>query len=291
MTKKPLLHTATIFPGQTMTLEIYADPKYRGAWMFHCHNLYHMENVMMMYLKYNTFNDKKLPHMHNMGEHHSGYGSILSWIDDIPKVSGQYVTAAGGAHAGLNGSGADLQLNWRGNIDGNNGYFDAIVAASKNFTEDKKFTISTTVKHCLRVNECVYIDLNFENTKDRRTTTGLVGKTIRVFNSEIAVIDGAIGAQYDTDREEKKSTLSPAGRLSGAVTLPIGWNITTTAKAGCEGAYCADAYAQFIAKLKATPNVTFTLLDCKLSSDKDATGCFAQIMIGSDPYNFGNTGH
>ncbi|MGZ3804631.1 MAG: multicopper oxidase family protein [Pseudobdellovibrionaceae bacterium] len=61
--KKALLHTATIFPGQKVTLEFYADPAYRGAWMFHCHNLYHMANAMMMYLRYNTVTEEHMSHM------------------------------------------------------------------------------------------------------------------------------------------------------------------------------------------------------------------------------------
>ena len=67
--------------------------------------------------------------------------------------------------------------------------------------------------------------------------------------------------------------------------------VSATAKGGCEGAYCSDAFAQFIAKLKVSPNVTLTLIDCKASTDIQDTKCFANIMIGSDPFNFGSSGH
>lgn len=298
MAKKPLLHTATISPGQTMILEIYADPKYRGAWMFHCHNLYHMANVMMMYLKYNTYDGKNLPHLHKMGEQIAGHRGDWSWWDSIVNVSGQYVTLAGGSHAGTHGEGVDVQFNYRGNLGGNNGYIDAIASASKNLIGNKDYSISTTVKHCMRVNECVYIDLSVEKDNTSRTSSAYLGKTIRVYNSEYKVIDMAVGAQYETDNETHQSKVDPAGRLTGAYTLPLGtlgvlppgMVVTATAKGGCEGAYCGDAFAQFMAKLKVSPNVTFTLIDCKGSTDREETRCFANVMIGSDPINFGQ-GH
>jgi FtsP/CotA-like multicopper oxidase with cupredoxin domain len=41
----PMKDTATVFPGQTYTIDWVADNP--GYWVFHCHNLYHMLNGLM----------------------------------------------------------------------------------------------------------------------------------------------------------------------------------------------------------------------------------------------------
>ncbi|MGZ3773843.1 MAG: multicopper oxidase family protein, partial [Pseudobdellovibrionaceae bacterium] len=117
--KKALLHTATIFPGQKVTLEFYADPAYRGAWMFHCHNLYHMANNMMMYLRYDTINEEHMSHMRGHGDHGN---SILPGA--LAGLKNQFVTAGVGAAGGTDGLGATGQIRYSGTLGDNLGFID-----------------------------------------------------------------------------------------------------------------------------------------------------------------------
>ncbi len=40
----PLKHTANIGPKETLAFEFFADNP--GSWIFHCHNLYHLDSGM-----------------------------------------------------------------------------------------------------------------------------------------------------------------------------------------------------------------------------------------------------
>jgi hypothetical protein len=287
------MHTATIFPGQTMTLEIYADPKYRGAWMFHCHNLYHMANVMMMYLKYNTMEQKILPDLHHVGAHHSGDAQKQSWWDNVIKVDNQYFTVGGGAEVDhLGETSTDIQLKYRGNVKGDKGFINAFLSATKNYNGDRALTISTGVTYCDRIKnlDCISFNLQFINTRESQTITALAGKTYKPFNSDIVTIEAGAGPQFEIDKENHSTKVIPYMLLNGMVSVPVGWNIHVDTGVGCQGKLCTTLLAQFIAELRASRNITISL-NCSASTDKDLTGCFARFGFESSPIRMGAASH
>jgi hypothetical protein len=289
MESKPLLHTVTIAPSKTGVIEVYADPELVGAWMFHCHNLYHMANQMMMYLKYDNYQNPIVGHsdLAHDGHNNSGDKSNYTYWDGIKDVNAQYVAGWGGAHAGTKGQGIDAYVNYRGNLGGDLGYVDASIGASKNIIDNKDLNLSSKIRVCKEVNKCVYLNLSYEATADSNTSQVIIGKTHNIYNSEIVVFDGGAGMQCEENRETHAVKCAPAFAASGSGTATLGYNTNGTLKVGCEGAYCTEVYAEISAKMRVHPNVTFTLFDCKASTNKEETGCFTNIMFGTDPKAFG----
>lgn len=50
--RAPLKHTVNVAPGETVTIEFFADNP--GTWFFHCHNLYHLEGGMARLVEYES---------------------------------------------------------------------------------------------------------------------------------------------------------------------------------------------------------------------------------------------
>ncbi|MGZ3789400.1 MAG: multicopper oxidase family protein [Bacteriovorax sp.] len=297
--RKPLLHTATIFPGQEMELEIYADPALRGAWMFHCHNLYHMANDMMMYLKYNTI---KGDVMMNMNMDHSSHnhdqmdvksGGALSGVG---KMKNQYATVGVGVHGGTSDFGPDAQLNYRGTLGNNAGFINLNADVSSDFdnkTKEGRIVGKTMTRYCFEVNKCVTLNMTLKKALAGKINDvdSVVGGEYKVFNSDLLVLDGGAGVKCTDESNAGKLDCLPALNLSTSSSIDVGANTRVTVEAGCEGAYCSEAYADLNVKIKANPRITIIPIDCKISTNADETACFASVNFSSNPLGFGKRGH
>lgn len=285
--KKALLHTATIYPGQKVTLEFYSDPAYRGAWMFHCHNLYHMANDMMMYLKYDTVTDEHMSRMRTgaHGHHHSK--SILPGA--LAGLKNQYVVAGVGSGIGTSGVSPSAQVRYRGTLGDNMGFIDFNMDIAGNFNgSHKELEINGRLKHCFEVNKCVFLDLDLRRSnKEGKQTAGYAGGQYKPWNSELVVIESGIGAVCTQDLETKAINCAPGIKANAGSTIDAGWNTKVTGKVGCEGKYCKDFYASLQVAVTAHPRITVIPVHCKVSTNKDETACMAEIKIITDPMAIG----
>lgn len=287
--KKALLHTATIFPGQKVTLEFYADPAYRGAWMFHCHNLYHMANDMMMYLRYDTVTDEHMSHMrgHNHGNGHES--SLLPGA--LAGLKNQYVVAGIGSGVSTNGIGPSAQVRYRGTLGDNMGFIDFNVDAFGNAASSKKyFEINSRLKHCFEVNKCVFLDLSLRRSGDEREKVGYVGGLYKPWNSELLVIESGVGGVCTEEIGTKTIHCGPGIKANVGSTIDAGWNTKVSGKVGCEGQYCKDFFTSLQVSVTPHPRITVIPVHCKVSMDRKETACMAEIKITTDPIPFGK-GH
>lgn len=286
--KKALLHTATIFPGQKVTLEFYADPAYRGAWMFHCHNLYHMANDMMMYLRYDTVTDEYMSHMRSGGHGHGHETSILPGA--LAGLKNQYIVGGIGGGIGTDGLSQNAQVQYRGTLGDNMGFIDFNLDVSGNIAK-KDLEINSRLKHCFAVNKCVFLDLDLRRSKDSdNKTTGYVGGQYKPWNSELVVLESGAGSVCTQDLDTKAISCSPGIKANVGSTIDAGWNTKVTGKVGCEGKFCKEFYASLKVSVTAHPRITVVPVNCKVSTNREETACMAEIKIITDPIAFGK-GH
>jgi FtsP/CotA-like multicopper oxidase with cupredoxin domain len=296
---KPLLHTATIFPGQEAELEFYADPAYRGAWMFHCHNLYHMANDMMMYLKYNTV---KGDVMMNMNHGHHQHGEVAKEVKSgglfsgLTKMKNQYVDASIGFQGGTSDFGPHGEVTYRGTLGNNAGFvsFKANVYDEfDNKNKGQKVVASGLTRYCFEVNKCVTLNLKFKKLADGNVldTENTIGGEYKVFNSDLFVIDGGAGVKCTDEFNRGKLKCLPALNTALSSQIDVGWNTKVRMEAGCEGAYCSEAYASLNIKMRVSPFVTIVPLDCKISTDREESACFASVQFSINPVAIGKRSH
>lgn len=282
--KKALLHTATIFPGQKVTLEFYADPEYRGAWMFHCHNLYHMANDMMMYLKYDTLPDDYMSHSDHMGHNmshmdhadHSDHPTI-----DMKNQYGVVGVSSGYGTEGLENSAA---FRYRGTLGDNMGMIDFNLDISKtNSANSSNIKIDSKVKYCFEVNKCVFLDLFLHDpgVDAKRDGSVYIGKEYKPFNSDFVVLEAGAGTICSD------GSCAPAVKANLKSTIDAGWNTKLTGQIGCEGKFCTEFFAGLDVSVTANPRITVIPLSCKISTNKDETSCMAKIKFITDPLPMG----
>ncbi|MDD4974880.1 MAG: multicopper oxidase family protein [Bacteriovorax sp.] len=301
--KKPLFHTATIFPGQEVELEIYADPAFRGAWMFHCHNLFHMANDMMMYLKYNTIKGDVMTNMMNMNHtsmqsNHPNQMDIKSGtiLDGMKNMKNQYVTVGGGVHGGTSNFGPDAQVNYRGTFGNNAGFVNLHADLSSDFdnkNQEGRIVGKTKTRYCFEVNKCVNLDLSFKKALAGKLNDidATVDGEYKVFNSDLFVLNSGAGVKCVDENNIGKLDCLPAFKMSTSSSVDMGWNTKVTVEAGCEGAYCSEAYAALNIKIRANSRITIIPLDCKISSNAEETACFASVDFSTNPMPIGYSGH
>lgn len=286
--KKALLHTATIYPGQTMILEFYADPLYRGAWMFHCHNLYHMANDMMMYLRYDTVTDDHMNKMNHFRHHHTMMDDILP--APIAGIKNQYVVAVAGVHYGTEGLGPSINARYRGTLGNNAGFVDINMDLSGNNLQQKNrsFEIFSRSRYCFEVNKCVFLDFRLHNPEDQnKEISTYVGGQYKPWNSELLVLESGAGAVCRKGEEAKNGQCSLGLKNVLSSTWDAGWNTRVTGRVGCEGEYCKDFFGAFQAAVTPHPRITIVPINCKISTNKDETACFAEVRVQTDPIPVG----
>ncbi len=286
--KKALLHTATIFPGQKVTLEFYADPEYRGAWMFHCHNMYHMANDMMMYLRYDTVTDS---HMEKLN-HHQHNSSVLDKIlpGAIQGLKNQYVVAGVGTNGGTEGLGASAQVRYRGTLGDNMGFidFNTDISAGNLTSSNKRIEIASRLKHCFAVDKCVFLDFRLQQKNNEGNEKAIyVGGQYKVWNSDLLVLESGAGSLCQQSNNDKSVNCSPALKNNASTMIDAGWNTKVTGKVGCEGVYCGEFFGSLQVSVTANPRITVLPINCKVSTNMEETACMAEVRIITDPVAFG----
>ena len=303
--RKPLLHTATIFPGQEVELEFYADPAHRGAWMFHCHNLYHMANDMMIYLKYNTMKGDVMDYMDhgqragvdNNSDKYTGEevksGGIL---DGLTKMKNQYVVGSVGIQGGTADFGPKGEFNYRGTLGNNAGFINFKLNAADQFdnrTKAQTLVASGLTRYCFEVNKCVTLDMKFKklangNIVDMDNT---IGGEYKVFNSQLLVVDAGVGVNCTDKNNVGALNCLPSLNTAVSSEVSVGWNTRVRVETGCEGAYCSEAYASLNIKMRINPYITIVPLDCKISTNQDESACFSSVMFTTNPMALGKSSH
>lgn len=284
--KKALLHTATIYPGQKMTLEFYADPEYRGAWMFHCHNLYHMANDMMMYLRYDTINEDYMNHMNGRHNHKK------SWVPGaIAGMKNQYIELGAGATVGTDGMGPTGQLRYKGTVGKNLGFIDFnLDIAAKNKKGKTDLEVSSRLRHCFAVDKCVFLDFDLRSAHDgEKEYAQYAGGQYKIWNSDLLVVEAGAGAVCHENPENKSINCSPGLKANVGSKVDVGWNTKVSGKIGCEGEYCKDFFASLKASVTPVPWFTIVPAHCILSTNRDETGCLAEVKIITDPIPVGRS--
>lgn len=110
--RSPLKHTVDVPPHGTRVIEFYANEP--GAWMLHCHNLYHMHSGMARVVTYQGFTPKSEvagphaghdPHLHDhlywdgsleAATNHGKAAARLSWTWDTVELKGEAREEHGG---------------------------------------------------------------------------------------------------------------------------------------------------------------------------------------------------
>ncbi|MGZ3775737.1 MAG: multicopper oxidase family protein [Bdellovibrio sp.] len=286
--KKALLHTATIFPGQKVTLEFYADPAYRGSWMFHCHNLYHMANDMMMYLRYDKMTDENMSRMRTSG--HGSHHDMSILPGALAGIKNQYIVGGVGAGIGTDGMGPTAQVRYRGTLGDNMGFVDFNMDVAGNFNgPNKNLQINGRLKHCFETNKCVFLDLSLRSPNTgQKETAEYAGGLYKPWNSDLVVIESGLGAVCTQDLNSKAINCAPGIKNGVSSTIDVGWNTKVTGKVACEGKLCKEWFVSVQASVTPNPRITIIPVHCKVSTNRDETACMAEIKIVTDPMPFGN---
>ncbi len=294
ISKKALLHTATIFPGETKTLEFYSDPEYRGAWMFHCHNLYHMANDMMMFLKYKSLPDSEIDNM-TMGASHHHHQS--GFLEDL-KLKNQGIIAGVSAYAGTDGQGVGASLTYRGTLGRGWGYVVSETELTTDQLEiinEKKFSLESKFKYCFdfQMNKCVFLKFDFNNKGDEEIDhTTYAGYSFKPFNSDVLVVQTGIGPTCEHSEHSAKTNCNIAlmNELSASTGLIRTTKVITkvSGRIGCEGKFCKDFYSALRLDFHLDPQVVI-MTEAKGSTDPEETYVKAQITFTTQPIQFGTS--
>lgn len=329
--KRPLLHSATIDPGEVKVLVFYAAKEYRGAWMFHCHNLYHMESDMMMFVKYDNFDLRELPipmsdgHNHGGGSNNAGHGhggkngglrsqiiQIQDYLLDHLGIQDGFitpgVTVAGGVNTrdGSPITEVDANLKTRMNCKGGRCFVEIITGVSnQNLSGNKKFY--GKVRICPGT-KCATIHYSYDTDPSGvKNHTMLAGVQYRPYNSDIFVLNGAVGAICKSDPNgpytKSDNKCRPAGDFNAALQITNGkigaFNQLIPQSGavyrgqlavGCDGELCSNIYGKVGGEALLNRNVKLIAF-CKVGTDKNESHCMAGISIQmEDPiYNFGSS--
>jgi len=346
---RPLLHTATIKPGEIKVIAFYASNDYRGAWMFHCHNLYHMASDMMMFVKYDNFDFSELPVSHNHSKKghqhgdsneqdeidqghggHNGSGGdasgaknqivqIQDFLLDTLGVKNGFVTGGMTVMGGVNpmdGSPRTLMdANVKTRINGQGGrYFAEIVTGVTNQNlSGNEMSFYGSGRICSE-KKCATLSYAYETEKDGiKSHRALAGFQYRVFNSDILVLNGAVGAVCKSDPNnpnvKMRQECGPAGDFNAAIQwtngkigafnqlIPHSQTVYRGQFAiGCKeddnnlnGNICANIYGRVGGEALINRNLKLVAF-CKITTEHGGSECMAGISIMLDPiYNFGKT--
>ncbi|MGZ3782171.1 MAG: hypothetical protein ACXVCY_16080, partial [Pseudobdellovibrionaceae bacterium] len=99
--------------------------------------------------------------------------------------------------------------------------------------------------------------------------------------------EAGAGSVCTEDRDTKAISCSPGLKAGAGSTADIGWNTKVTAKVGCEGVYCKEFFASLLVAVTPHPRITIVPINCKLSTNRDETGCIAEVRLTTDPMPFG----
>lgn len=336
---RPLLHTATIKPNEVKVIAFYAANEYRGAWMFHCHNLYHMASDMMMFVKYDNFDFSELPtHSFHKGHSKSKDGKspgvdhghaqddrtsrsqILSIQENLLKVLGiqdGFITAGGTVAGGVNprdGSPVteiDANLKTRMNCRGGRCFAEIITGVSNQNFSGKEMSFYGSGRICSG-KKCATLSYSYATEHSGvKSHTALVGMQYRVYNSDIFVLNGAVGSICKSNPNDPDNNSDnrcrPAGDFNAALQITNGKigafnQLIPQSQAvyrgqlavGCEGELelCANLnnmYGKVGGEALINRNLKLIAF-CKVTVNKEDSHCMAGLSIMLDPfYNFGKS--
>ncbi len=264
------LHTANVFPGQKLGLEFYVrsdqeealavskgEPPTHGCWMIHCHNLYHMSNSMMMYLK---TGDSVCPAeaQENPKDHHAG-SSVPSQTQISAEASGaqwsnkviQFNVRGGVNQSGLTeGAGfkATAANGNRGQIYVNAMFQHLSPAFDRATTEMADWSAQGEVKYCRSREHCVFLSIYDEkqtrSVDKQNRFEAYVGGSYQNYSipwlSPLAFRAG-VGVVTENSKDGKSKT-APALNLETDLRLPLFPNTIGEMGVGCRGEYCKDLF-------------------------------------------------
>ncbi|MGZ3798390.1 MAG: hypothetical protein ACXVB1_18615, partial [Pseudobdellovibrionaceae bacterium] len=226
--------------------------------------------------------EEHMSHMTGHSHEHSLLPGALAGMKN------QYVVGGMGAAVGTEGYGPSAQFSYRGTLGDNMGLVDLNmnIAALKN-GKYNNFELNTRVRHCFDTNKCVFLDFRLHRFNGTNETSGYVGGQYKVWNSDLVVLEAGGGSVCTSDEETKGVRCSPAIKANVGSTVDAGWNTKVSGKVGCEGAYCSEFFASLQVATTLTPRITIVPVNCKLSTNRDETGCMAEIRVITDPIPFG----
>lgn len=317
---RPLLHTATIKPGETKVIAFYAANEFRGAWMFHCHNLYHMASDMMMFVKYDNFNLEELSasQLHGHGHKHGTIrdsknqtSHIQDFILESLGMKNGFITGEISALGGVNPSSgnplAEIDANIKTRLDCKKGgqcFAEIVTGLSRQNLNNGEMSFYGNARLCSG-KKCATLHYSYDTkTRGENHHKMLGGISMRPFNSDFVVLNGAVGAICSSNsnsyESNSKNKCQPAGDFSGSLQITNGkigaFNqlipqsrtvYRGNLSMGCEGELCKNIYGQAGAEALINRNVKLVGF-CRISSEKEETQCLAGISILLDPiYHFG----
>jgi FtsP/CotA-like multicopper oxidase with cupredoxin domain len=284
------MHTANVFPDQTLSLEFDVptkeeDPSSQGCWMLHCHNLYHMANSMMMYVVTEGSTCPAMPMKdHASHEHAKNNKSVssmsLSALNPM-SLKGQIIQFLGGAGVSKNGMIQTVGFNGAAS-NGNKGhlYFKGrLNHTTPVFAGDQieKWDAEGETSYCISRAHCVKLILKHSSDKPKgdprdQKLTAYVGASYQYyFNPLLSTLqfNAGVGAQtkYGSDIA---TSVRPALMLETNLRFPILPNTMGELSVGCEGEYCNE----FTAKLSGENRISHLVLEPEIgySTDEDLSG-------------------
>lgn len=333
---RPLLHTATIKPKEVKVIAFYAANEYRGAWMFHCHNLYHMASDMMMFVKYDNFDFSELPthsfhqghskskdgqgqghspdHGHSQDDRtsHSQILNIQEYLLDSLGIQDGFVTAGMSAAGGINPrdgtpvTHVDANLKTRMNCRGGRCFAEIITGVSNQNFSGKEMSFNGSGRICSGT-KCATLSYSYATEYSGvKSHTALAGMQYRVYNSDIFVLNGAVGSVCKSNPNDpynkSDNRCRPAGDVNAALQITNGKigafnQLIPQSQAvyrgqlavGCDGELCSNLYGKVGGEALINRNLKLIAF-CKVGTDKNESLCMAGLSIMLDPfYNFGRS--
>lgn len=244
---KAFQHTATAFPGGDLELEFFSG--YKGTWVFHCHNLYHMANAMM--LAFRT-EDAPMPDMSMSmgGKSKEGVNSFSVDVGAGPTTQTANVTVSlPNGNQGLNQIKFDAE---RWQKPGND-----IMSATG------------SVVHCYEPNKCVTLNLDWRQySKDGKIVESSispgVGYIYRPFNNKIVEANVEVYANKDV-------------RANISSEIPAAPYTVVKGTVGCEGQYCKDFEASASIEVRPKLNLKIVPIKCTYKKAEGGTYCGAEL--------------
>lgn len=245
--EKAFQHTATAFPGSDLEFEFFSG--YKGFWVFHCHNLYHMANAMM--LSFRT-EDAPMPDM------------SISMNPKAKEGVNSYSVDIGG---GTKSQSINVNLSLpNGNQALNLVQLEALKLKSSEGTE---ISATGSVLHCYEANKCVTLNLDWkQSTRNGQVTTSSlapgIGYLFRPFNNKIV----EVRAEIYTNREIR---VDLAGEIPAAPFTVIKGSV------GCEGKYCKEFEASTSIEIRPKLNLKIIPIKCSYKKEEHRNSCRAEL--------------
>lgn len=251
-------HTATAFPGGDLELEFYSG--YKGSWMFHCHNLYHMANSMMM--AFRVEGDLDMHHGDSMPAKDIQMNMPMN--QKMKEGVNSYMVDVGG---GLTSQSANVSVALP---DGNKA-LNQINFETERWQKPENEILSATGSfvHCYEPNKCVTLNLNWNQYLKNgemieSTVSPGIGYSLKPFNNKI--LQANVEIYEDRSVHAELTSEIPAAPYTSVI-----------GSVGCEGEYCKDLEAGFSVEIRPKLNLKLVPLKCVYKKAEGGTYCGAEV--------------